>query len=268
MRKLCLIVGCAVLLSCPAVFAVEPAGRGGEELTLTIPGPGQLNLVMKMIPAGSFMMGSPATEKRRGDDEGPIHEVVISKPFYMGAYEVTQAQWEAVMGTNPSRTKGADLPVDQVSWLDCQAFIEKLNAMGIGTFRLPTEAESEYACRAGTQTSFYWGDDNEERAVGDYAWYNQNSDRISQPVGRKKPNAWGLYDMSGSIFEWCQDRYADAYSPGKQTDPQGPDSGMYRVLRGGSFDHWPMFLPSANRFRYLPVVRYYCVGFRLVRTRE
>jgi formylglycine-generating enzyme required for sulfatase activity len=162
-----------------------------------------------LMPAGTFTMGSPASDPNAYDDEKPAHQVTISKPFYMGKYEVTQAQWKAVMGSenNPSYFKGDSLPVDHVSWRDVQEFIQKLNRreeQASGVFcRLPTEAEWEYAARAGTTTLYSFGDDAAE--LDDYAWYAGNADHTSYPVGQKKPNAWGLYDMHGNVSEWCQD---------------------------------------------------------------
>ncbi len=208
---------------------------------------------MVSIPAGEFQMG--------GDKyafEKPVHRVVISEPFYMGKYEVTQAQWESVMGNNPSYFKGQDLPVEQVSWNDCQEFIRKLNAQGDGyIYRLPTEAEWEYACRAGT-TGDYAGNLD---AMG---WYKDNSGSKTHPVGQKQANSWGLYDMHGNVWEWCQD-WEGAYPSKSVTDPTGPSSGSARVLRGGSWYDTAAACRSAYRFNYWPGDRYYSLGFRLVR---
>jgi formylglycine-generating enzyme required for sulfatase activity len=151
-------------------------------------------LALILVQPGSFLMGS----ERGDDDEAPVHEVTISQPFYLGKYEVTQAQWKKVMGSSPSRFKGANRPVEQVSWYDCQEFIEKLNSKGNGVFRLPTEAEWEYACRAGT-TDDYAGN------LDEMGWYDKNNVGKTQPVGKKKANPWGLYDMHGNVSEWCQD---------------------------------------------------------------
>ena len=244
-----------------ALFAAE---GGGEELALTIPGPGKVQLRMKQIPAGTFVMGSPMAEKGRDDVEGPMHQVVISKPFYMGVYEVTQAQWEAVMGTYPSRFNGKPAyPVEQVSWEDCQKFVEKLNGMGIGTFRLPTEAEWEYACRAGTKTAYSFGE--EVGKLGEYAWYDGNSGHTTHQVGTKKPNPWGLYDMHGNVYEWCSDWHA-GYNMDKQTDPKGAADGAFRVSRGGGWYDSSLHCLSANRRRDSPTSRLSYEGFRLVRT--
>ena len=220
---------------------------------------------MVYIPAGEFTMGSPDNEKDRSAIEGPQHRVTITPPFYMGMYEVTQAQWQAVMGSNPSSFKGGNLPVESVSWNDCQEFIKKLNTLGQGIFRLPTEAEWEYACRAGTVTRFYWGDDNDYSQIGQYAWYSSNSGSQTHEVGKKLPNAWGLFDMSGNVWEWCQDWYSD-YTSDRQTDPQGPSTGSYKVFRGGSWGNDPGYCSSAHRNSNNPDYRGNSVGFRVVRT--
>jgi len=204
---------------------------------------------MVLIRPGKFMMGEG--EGRR--------EVTISKPFYLGATEVTQAQYQAVMGANPSRVKDPAAPVENVSWNDAAEFCKKLSERTRQTVRLPTEAEWEYACRAGTQTAFSFGDD--PSALGDYAWHLGNSDGRSHPVGQKKPNAWGLYDMHGNVWEWCADWYGE-YPKDAATDPSGPASGAARVLRGGS---WLFGDPACFRcaYRYAaPAYRGGSVGFR------
>lgn len=178
---------------------------------------------MKMVPLrpGKFMMG-----------EGPQqHEVTISKPFYMGATEVTQAQYEAIMKANPSLVKGPTNPVEMVSWDNATDFCRKLSAKTGKAVRLPTEAEWEYACRAGSTTRFCFGDVDE--GLADYGWSLDNSGGKTRPVGQKKPNAWALYDMHGNVCEWCADLYGE-YPNGPVTDPQGPAAGYGRVLRGGS----------------------------------
>lgn len=209
------------------------------------------------ITLGTFLMGS--------EHEEPVHQVTISSDFFMGKYPVTQAQWEAVMGTNPSNFKGSDHPVEQVSWEDCQEFIKRLNATGMGIFRLPTEAEWEYACRAGSAGKFCFGDD--ESLLGNYAWYNANSASQTQPVGKKKPNAWGLHDMHGNVWEWCLDWYDD-YSTEAVVDPQGPLSNSFpfpaRVFRGGCWRGGPDFAASAHRGGRGPAYRSSILGLRLV----
>lgn len=255
---------CALALFSTEGAHASPQRKAGDDLVWVIPGTDGIEYRMRRIPAGTFEMGSPADEKDRDPDEGPVRTVTISRPFYLGVYPVTQAQWEAVMGENSSWFKGdPERPVEQVSWADAQRFIEKLNAAGDGHFRLPTEAEWEYACRAGTTTRFFWGNDIEEREVGEYAWYMDNTERASQPVGWKQPNPWGLHDMIGNVYTWCQDWYAPEYDTNSRVDPSGPDSGLYRVIRGGSWHHWPRHLRSANRFRYAPTARFFHVGVRL-----
>jgi len=217
-----------------------------------------------LIPAGSFKMGSPDNEAGRFyNKEGPVHRVRITKPFYIGKYEVTQEVWEKVMGTNPSNFKGAKNPVDNVSWNHCQDFLKKLNALvvalphphpsptgrgskGEGLFRLPTEAEWEYACRAGTKTRFCAGD--ADGALADYAWFEANSGITEHPVGEKKPNAWGLHDMHGNVWEWCADWYAyDYYAKNPKDNPTGPAAGKDHVLRGGGWNYNPAYCRSAYR---------------------
>ena len=218
-------------------------------------------LEMVLIPTGKFMMGSPASEKGRSENETQ-HEVILTKPFFMGKYEVTQEQYEAVMGDNQSTTKGAKLPVTDVSWNDCQEFIKKLNAKTDGGYRLPTEAEWEYACRAGTSTAYSFGDAITPKDA------NYNDSKILKPVavGTYKPNAFGLYDMHGNVFEWCEDWYDD-YPAGAVIDPKGPVTGYSRVLRGGSF-YFGSVARSSNRYYYFwPTCRYYSgFGLRLART--
>ena len=181
----------------------EPNVPGGMEATNSI------GMKLRLIPAGEFMMGSPGTESGREDDETQ-HRVSITKPFYLGVTEVTQEQYQKVMGTNPSYFKGPQNPVETVSWADAVEFCRKLSAMPAEktaghVYRLPTEAEWEYACRAGTTTAYSFGDDASR--LGDYGWFGGNSDSKTHQVGEKKPNAWGLYDMHGGVYEWCQDRY-------------------------------------------------------------
>jgi formylglycine-generating enzyme required for sulfatase activity len=221
---------------------------------------------MKFVlnPSGSFTMGSPPWGAERSDDEKQ-HEVTISKPFYLQSTVVTQSQWQEVMGDNPSEFKdcGDDCPVENVSWNDAQGFIKKLNEIeGVDNYRLPTEAEWEYACRAETNTEFSFGDEASE--LGEYAWYIDNSGDRTHPVGTKKPNAWGLYDMHGNVIEWCQDWYAD-YPSNSVTDPKGPSKGEYRVLRGGSWLINARRIRSADRFRNDPNYRYLGIGFRVAR---
>jgi formylglycine-generating enzyme required for sulfatase activity len=221
-----------------------------------------------LIPAGSFTMGADKNFEDASDDETPQHRVSISKPFYLGKYEVTQAQWTAVMGNNPSKFKDRSNPVEQVSWNDVQAFIRRLNQQeGHNHYRLPTEAEWEYATRAGSTGAYSFGDDAD--SLGRYAWYSDNSGDKRYPVGQKEPNAWGLHDMHGNVWEWVQDWYGERYysnSPG--SDPKGPSSGSRRVERGGCWCGSAKFCRSAYRNRVTPDYRHGSLGFRLALSSE
>ena len=223
-----------------------------------------VKLEMVLIPAGKFVMGSPKSEKGRQYNETQ-REVTLTKPFYIGKYEVTQEQYEAVMGENPSTTKGAKLPVTDVSWADCQRFIKKLNENTKGVFRLPTEAEWEYACRAGTTTAYSFGDSLTKSGAN----YGDGPSGNTKAVGSYKPNAFGLYDMHGNVFEWCEDRWGE-YSADAVTDPKGPApgwfTGRYRVLRGGAFNYGGSFARSSDRIGYEPSNRDDYYGFRLAKT--
>lgn len=241
-----------------------------------------LNGFMTLIelPGGTFQMGSPSDEVCRSDDEGPVHEVRVSA-FAIGKYLVTQAQYQAVMGHNPGDWGIDDLPVNKVAWFDVVRFCNKLseragiekcyeidgrdvkwnrNAEG---YRLPTEAEWEYACRAGTETPYSFDDDVE--ALGKYAWFDQNAEDLN-PVGAKHPNPWGLHDVHGNLWEWLWD-WDNTYTSRSVVDPVGPLTGKYRVLRGGAFWDESGALRSATRFRYVPDdwCRYF--GLRCARSR-
>jgi len=214
-----------------------------------------IKLEMVLIPAGEFMMGN--------DIEKPVHKVTITKPFYLGKYQVTQEQWQAPMGGNPSDYKGPRNPVENVSWDDCQQFFGNLNVIAGrqgGEFVLPTEAQWEYACRAGSTDKFCFGD--YENQLGEYAWYTTNSGSKTHPVGVKKPNAWGLYDMHGNVWEWCQDWYG-AYRAEAVDDPSGPAKGSNRVFRGGGWDDFAWICRSAYRNRITPEYRFNPLGFRV-----
>jgi formylglycine-generating enzyme required for sulfatase activity len=220
-----------------------------------------------LIPAGSFTMGADKNaEKAADDDETPQHRVSIGKPFYLGKYKVTQTQWTAVMGSNPSEFKGQSHPVGRISWNDAQTFIDRLNQKeGHKRYRLPTEAEWEYAARAGTTSTYSFGDDASQ--LGQYAWYDGNSGKTTHPVGQRKPNAWGLYDMHGNVWEWVQDWYGH-YSGSPSTDPRGPSSGSYRMLRGGAWNFPAAYCRSAARAPNSPGNRNDNVGFRLALSPE
>nr|QNO56122.1 hercynine oxygenase [Methanosarcinales archaeon ANME-1 ERB7] len=219
-----------------------------------------------LIPAGKFDMGSPSGEEGRCSHEGPIHHVNIKKAFYMGGYEVTQKQWHEIMGDNPSYFEGDNLPVEQVFWDDVQEFIKKLNEKeGTDKYRLPSEAEWEYACRAGTTTRYSFGDD--ESKLGDYAWYDDNSGGKTHPVGQKKANPWGLYDMHGNVGEWVQDCWHDSYS-GAPTDGRAwvvaCEYGA-RVYRGGSWGSDARGCRSARRVCCGPRICGSILSFRLLK---
>jgi formylglycine-generating enzyme required for sulfatase activity len=218
-----------------------------------------------LIPAGTFTMGSPDSDTNAEDNEKPAHQVTISQPFYMGKYEVTQAQWKSIMGTNPSELKGDNHPVETVSWEDVQQFIRRLNKQekqASGTLcRLPTEAEWEYVARAGTTTRYSFGDNAVH--LEDYGWYSENSGNTIHPVGKKLRNPWGLYDMHGNVSEWVQDWYADDhYTHSPSRDPQGPATGAYRVIRGGGWDGPAQYVRAAGRFANDPGYRDLGIGFR------
>jgi formylglycine-generating enzyme required for sulfatase activity len=233
-----------------------------KELSLDLGNNVSMKLVL--IPSGKFMMGSPENEKDRISDEGPQHEVTITKAFYIGAYDVTQEQYERIMGNNPRGFKGAHNPVENVSWDDAVEFCKKLSQETGKTVRLPTEAQWEYACRAGSKTRFSYGDDSDYSNLGDYAWYNKNSNGQTHPVGQKKPNAWGLYDMHGNVWQWCSDWDVNSNANANNTNPQGSDSGSPRVLRGGGWDGDPRRCRSAGRGGNVPDDRSDDSGFRVV----
>ncbi len=225
-----------------------------------------IGMQLKLIPAGEFLMGSPDDEALRDQDECPLHRVRITKPFYLGVHEVTQAQYESVMGRNPSQFKGPDHPVENVSWEEARTFCEKLSQLPAEKaarrgYRLPTEAEWEYACRAGTNSVFSFGDDVSQ--AGSYAWYSSNAGDRTHPGGQKRPNAWGLHDMHGNVWEWCQDGYAsDYYKRSPLTDPQGPST-LSHVVRGGSWGGPARSCRSAYRcFTHSRGDKY--LGFRVV----
>jgi formylglycine-generating enzyme required for sulfatase activity len=226
-----------------------------------------VKLEMVLIPAGKFLMGAPESEKNFRPDEVPQHRVQITKPFYLGVTPVTQEQWLAVMDSNPSRFMGSKNPVEYVSWHDCQQFLERLNARFVACgfrYRLPTEAEWEYACRAGSATQYCYGED--ESRLGEYAWYNANSGNTTHRVGGRKPNAWGLYDMHGNVWEWCADWYDDGYYRKSPTDdPTGPATGSFRVFRGGCWFYGAGLCRSAYRFWYAPGSRDAALGLRVSR---
>ncbi|MGA3283718.1 MAG: choice-of-anchor tandem repeat GloVer-containing protein [Verrucomicrobiota bacterium] len=238
---------------------------------VAIPNPNPARLVW--IPAGTFLMGSPATEQDRLPDEGPQTLVTLTRGFFIGRYEVTQGEYAAVTGVNPSAFAGdTNRPVERVSWNDATNFCLQLTAQESAAgrlpagyaYRLPTEAEWEYACRAGTTTRFYYGDDPAYAQLANYAWYDANSGGTTHPAGQKLPNEWGLYDMSGNVWEWCSDWYGP-YAGGAVTDPHGPASSSNgRVIRGGSWFFGGWSCRSAQRHYSSPTNQLDQVGFRIV----
>jgi formylglycine-generating enzyme required for sulfatase activity len=224
---------------------------------------GNIKLEMVKIPAGTFLMGSADNDESAYSDEKPQHRVNLQE-FYLGKYPVTQEQYQAIMGNNPSHFQdNPKHPVENVSWDDAQAFCQKLNEKTGKKYRLPSEAEWEYACRAGSQTSYYFGDD--EKVLGEYAWYNKNAGSKTHPVGQKKANNWGLFDMSGNVWEWCEDSWHTNYENAPMdgtvwNDNHSPTAD--RVLRGGSWSNDPWDCRSAYRGSYVNRCGNY--GFRVV----
>jgi formylglycine-generating enzyme required for sulfatase activity len=263
------IIGMVFMLSLGSEEVVEANENDTRELTGGMAGetrdfeiaPG-MEITMCWIPAGEFLMGSPEDEDGRESDEAQ-RRVKISKGFWLAQTETTQAQWQAVMGSNPSYFRGADLPVESVSWTDIAGsggFVEKVNrhAGSAGQFSLPTEAQWEYACRAGTAGAFS-GD------LDKVAWYAKNSDMKTHPVASKQANVWGLYDMQGNVWEWCNDWY-ERFGEGSATDPRGPSSGSYRVFRGGSWNYDASLCRVALRGCSLPSFTGNGIGFRVARS--
>ena len=269
----------------PPATRGAPTGPSAKTLTLDL-GKG-VTMKLVLIPAGKFRMGSGVSPeelaRQYGEkvdtfaDEYPQHEVRITKPFYLGATEVTQSQWKAVMRTEPWKGKphaneGGENAATYTSWLDATAFCTALSKTAGRSVRLPTEAQWEYACRAGTTTKHSFGDDDSK--LGDYAWYSENTlkvdEKYAHPVARKKPNAWGLYDMHGNVWEWCADWYDEKYysASANGVDPAGPVSGKRRVLRGGSWiSYVARLFRSADRGGYgpdNPGDRNIIIGFRVV----
>ena len=262
------------LFTCACVLTVhageqktsDTVAGAGARMVKTVDG---IEYAFRWCPAGEFLMGSPEDEPGRLDDETQ-HRVTLTRGFWMLETEVTQAMWQSVMGTSirqqrdkvdtswPLRGEGSDYPMYFVSWEECRSFCEKLSEKLGLTVSLPTEAQWEYACRAGT-TGAYAGD------LGEMGWYWDNSGGGTHPVGQKKPNAWGLYDMHGNVEEWCQDWYDyDYYTESPTSDPTGPSSGSCRVYRGGGWRNDAQYCRSARRSGVTPDSRYDGLGFRPV----
>ncbi len=226
--------------------------------TITVNG---VSFTMIAVEGGTFQMGATSEQGTEAESsEKPVHSVTLSD-YYIGETEVTQELWEAVMGSNPSNFSGyPQRPVEQVSWNDCQEFITKLNNLTGKNFRLPTEAEWEYAARGGNKSQGYkYSGSN---TIGDVAWYSSGSSSMTHDVKTKQANELGIYDMSGNVWEWCQDYYGD-YSSSSQTNPTGPTSGFYRVGRGGSWFSNAKGCRVSFRYYYSPGLRYYTLGLRL-----
>lgn len=228
--------------------------------TLTIHLKKGINIELVKVEAGNFTMGATSAKEKPDDNEKPAHEVSLSRNYYIGKYEVTQEVWKAVMGNNPSKFKGTNLPVEMVSWKDCLKFIAKLNRMTGLQFRLPTEAEWEYAARGGNKSKGYQycGSDN----LTEIAWYNENSGNRTHPVGTKKANELGIYDMSGNVMEWCQDWFG-YYAGSSKKDPVGPYTGTFRINRGGCWLSYPWYCRSLSRNKQSPNDSYFNLGLRL-----
>jgi formylglycine-generating enzyme len=260
-------LGLIFLVSAAFSLAFTGVDAAASELKMV---KNSVGMAFVLVPAGSFLMGSPTDEPFRDKDEAP-HKVTLTKPFYIQTTEVTEAQWHALMKRKWfGRRTGGDLPVVKVSWYDCMEFVEKLNRLGEGRYRLPTEAEWEYACRAGTTTPYSFGV-HEGFQLQEYAWFVTNCSQAQEPyahaVGTRKPNPWGLHDMHGNLWEFCSDWYGAYPFPddGPVTDPKGPETGSTRVVRGGAYDSRDYQTRSATRYWRYTNVPYGTVGIRLVR---
>ena len=238
---------------------VQTPVTNGENIS--IPVKDGISIDMVRVEAGTFTMGATPKMKDPRFDEKPTHQVTLTNDYYIGKYEVTQALWQAVMGNNPSHFKGDNLPVEMVSWDECQEFISKLNSITGKTFRLPTEAEWEYAARGGKKSRGYQYSGSKN--ISDVAWYDGNSGNRTHAVGSKQANELGIYDMTGNVMEWCQDWYGK-YSSSSQTNPTGATSGSSRVLRGGGWNITVWGCRSSYRGNYAPGDRGYHLGLRLV----
>ena len=250
----------SVVSSSPVQRPTSPSTTTSNDV-LTIPVKDGINIEMVKVEAGTFMMGATSEMKDPYDNEKPIHQVTLTNDYYMGKYEVTQALWQAVMGSNPSYFKGDNLPVEKVSWNDCQEFISRLNGMTGRKFRLPTEAEWEYAARGGKKSRGYQYSGSYN--ISDVAWCGGNSGSKTHSVGTKQANELGIYDMSGNVYEWCQD-WKSSYYSSSQTNPTGATSGSGRVRRGGCWYGIGQYCRSSARGSSSPGLRYGYLGLRLV----
>lgn len=238
-----------------------PSGGGsvndGQNKVFTVNG---VSFKMIAVKGGTFTMGATSEQTGADPDESPTHSVTLSD-YYIGETEVTQELWNAVMGSNPSNFTGnMQRPVEKVSWIYCQTFISRLNELTGETFRLPTEAQWEYAARGGNKSQGYLYSGS--NMIDYVAWYTFNSSTTTDPVKTKAPNELGIYDMSGNVWEWCSDWYG-SYSSAAQTDPTGPSTGSYRVCRGGSWDNFATYCRVAARISYTPTISFNDLGLRL-----
>jgi formylglycine-generating enzyme required for sulfatase activity len=245
-------------LACGSRLPAQAPGEGRKPGAIYT---GKLGMKFAWIPPGTFLMGSSPDEKGHHQNETQ-HKVTLTKGIWMSVYPVTMEQWKKVMGKYPSGlVRGGDYPVVSVSWKDCQEFMKKLGVGEGQQYRLPTEAEWEYACRAGTITEFNTG--NGEEALNKAGWYLRNSGDMPHPVGQKAPNAWGLYDMHGNVWQWCADWYGP-YPNGAVTDPTGSKTGTLRVMRGGAWLYLPIHCRTAYRAFVAPDRQFNNGGFRVV----
>jgi formylglycine-generating enzyme required for sulfatase activity len=259
MKSACCLALVTSLVAVTGHFAV-PAQQQEQPKPFT----SSMGMKFAWIPPGTFLMGSPKEEAGR-DEKEVQHRVTLTKGFYLGVTTVTQEQWNALMTENPSRYKREkNLPVENVTWDECREFLKKMGDKDGQAYRLPTEAEWEYACRAGAKGLYCYGDDL--KMLGRYAWYADNAEERPHSVAQKKLNRWGLHDMHGNVWEWCADWYGD-YPRQGVADPQGPEKGTNRVLRGGSFYSPAVFVRSAIRGSFDPAKRGRNIGFRAVKCR-
>lgn len=278
MKKQKVIISVIVFLICFAIVAYFTGWLDtflGRKFVIS-----EINLELIKCPAGTFTMGSPKEELGRAEkpkyvywDSEELHSVCITKPFYIGKYEITQSLYIALMDKNPSKYVGINNPIDSVTYDEAKAFCDKLNLKYLNQlpqgykFDLPTEAQWEYACRAGTNTALNNGK-NLTNSKGtcpnldEVAWYEENSNKTTHPIGQKKPNAWGIYDMHGNVYEWCRDYYGE-YPNSAVTDPIGKKSYFARVIRGGGFDFSADYCRSARRGQEDDDHRFYMLGFRV-----
>lgn len=273
MRYIMKSLSCCVVILCLGVLLAgcpQNTPSAGTVKTISLSGDVRLNLVW--CPAGTFLIGSPESELDRDSNETQ-HQVTLTEGFWIGQCEVTKGQWYAIMGTKPWESQDnslddIDSPACNISWNDAQLFVTTLSAVLGGEFALPTEAEWEYACRAGTTTRFYWGDDLEYTEIGNYAWYYTNTDGASEAyahvVAQKTPNLWGVYDMIGNVAEWCSDWYKADLGDGDEIDPDGPESGTDKIQRGGSWSSYSNNCRSANRTHKDPELSNVRYGVRII----